>query len=211
MIYLGFLDFFTASNDLRVLPGTHENYLRVNVMIFSVLSRAFVTSTSLTAHRFDWAISVSPKNSGSIPCRGSTDLCAYKKPPVAWVSPVTAVPKPLLTNRPISPDTALQPPPEIPRRATSPLRLAGREVRAGNNMNQESCVPSPPHGSSSVPAPWPEGTDKQRWPLCGPRGQTCSWWRIARCPAALHPNRLPSYFPRFAPAAGPLHLPHGRC
>ena len=98
------------------------------------------------------------------------------------------------------PDAALQPPPEIPWRATSPLRLAGREVRAGYNMNQESSVPSPPHGSSSAPAPSLASKEDTRWwPPRGPRWHACSWRWIARCPAALHPNRLPSVFPNFGP------------
>nr|XP_045086913.1 uncharacterized protein LOC120968281 [Aegilops tauschii subsp. strangulata] len=41
--------------------------------------------------------------------------------------------------------------------------------------------------------------DKQRWPSRGPRWHACSWQRIARCPAALHPNRLPLAFPSFGP------------
>ncbi|XP_044409383.1 uncharacterized protein [Triticum aestivum] len=96
------------------------------------------------------------------------------------------------------PDAALQPPPEIPWRATLPLQLAGQEVRTGYNMNRESCVPSSP---MDLPRLWLPGlkADKQRWPSRGPRWHACSWRWIARCPTALYPNRLPLAFPSFGP------------
>ncbi|XBH95378.1 hypothetical protein VPH35_085945 [Triticum aestivum] len=67
-------------------------------------------------------------------------------------------------------------------------------------MNQESRMPSSSHGSSSAPAlSLASKADTWWWPSHRPRWHACSWRWIARCPAALHPNRLPSVFPNFGP------------
>ncbi|XBH95379.1 hypothetical protein VPH35_085945 [Triticum aestivum] len=74
-------------------------------------------------------------------------------------------------------------------------------------MNQESRMPSSSHGSSSAPAlSLASKADTWWWPSHRPRWHACSWRWIARCPAALHPNRLPSVFPNFGP--GNRHCVH---